>query len=278
MSTKIELRILEDAASFVQNKLRGATPVAAMILGSGWGDVASAFEIKTSIPYSDIPGLGNTGVKGHVGKLHLATVREQEIFIFQGRRHYYEGEGWTPVAIPPFILKSFNVSKVLLTNAAGGLNPTMQPGDVMIIKDHINLMGGNPLLGPHLPCFGERFLDQSAVYDPNLRKLLQQSAERPMFEGVYLALSGPAYETPAEIRLFANSGVDAVGMSIVPEAMLCNGAGLKVGALSCITNLAAGISKVELSHSEVIETTSKTMGKLTNLITRFFGALVGETE
>lgn len=270
MDQLISIQKLESAFQAVTMRWKGIKPIAAMVLGSGWGDVVQAFNIKDSISYTEIPGLGGASVVGHAGKLHLATMNSKEILIFQGRRHYYEGEGWTPVAVPAFLMKKFGVQWALLTNAAGGLNPKFRPGDLMIIRDHINALGDNPLRGPHRPEFGERFIDLTAVYDAGLREKLAQVVGKDTLQGVYVVASGPSYETPAEIKMFAKLGADAVGMSTVPEATLMHGAGIKVCALSCITNLAAGISPQALSHEEVMDISNKSMGRLKDVIERFF--------
>lgn len=272
---------LEVAADAVSTTFPEAKPKFGLILGSGWGDVVSGFTILGELPYGDIPGLGRTGVAGHAGRLLWADSGGVQTFIFQGRRHYYEGEGWTPVAIPPFILKSFGVETVVLTNAAGGIRTDLKPGWLMIIRDHINLIGSNPLIGPHNPDWGPRFPDQSQVYDAKLRHLLHHAgavARVPMAEGVYLAGSGPTYETPAEIKMHRALGADAVGMSTVPEAMLLSAANIRVGAISCITNLASGIGTTPLSHEEVTEATRAAMPRMSAVIAQAWEDLARETS
>ncbi len=257
----------------VKERWPKAKPTHGMILGSGWSDVAEAFEIKEILPYGEIPGLGATGVVGHAGRLVWGVSAGLETFVFQGRRHWYEGEGWTPIALPVFLLKQFGVSTVLLTNAAGGIRKDLKPGDLMVMDDHINMMAANPLLGPHNPAWGPRFPDQSSAYQPALRALLDQAGKAcglQLAHGVYLAGSGPSYETPAEIRAWRTLGADAVGMSTVPEALLANAAGLKVAGLSCITNYAAGISPHALSHEEVTATTQMAMANMKKLILQFW--------
>ncbi len=264
---------LEKAAAYVAKKWKGLNPQCGMILGSGWGEVVEAFNIYKTIPYESIPGLGKTGVVGHSGRLVWGESAGIEALIFQGRRHYYEGVGWTPVALPVYLLKSFGASTVMLTNAAGGIRADLKPGSLMILDDHINAMAANPLLGPHDPIWGARFPDQSEVYDAKLRKLLQRAGKRVKVElasGVYLAGSGPLYETPAEIRAYRAIGADAVGMSTVPEAQLANACGLRVVAMSCISNSAAGISKNPLTHDEVTETTKVTMPRMKSVILQFW--------
>ncbi|MFP6899526.1 MAG: purine-nucleoside phosphorylase [Opitutales bacterium] len=267
---------LSQAQQHLAAKWPGAHPTAALVCGSGWNDLADIFSIREVMPYAEIPGLGATGVEGHAGQLSWAELNGIETFLFQGRRHFYEGVGWTPIAIPIHLAKSFGVSSVLLTNAAGGIRDSFATGDLMILRDHLNFMPGNPLIGPHDSSWGPRFPDQSKVYHTKLRALLQEAAEEcgsPVSEGVYLALSGPTFETPAEIEAFRTLGADAVGMSTVPEAILANAAGLRVAALSCISNLAAGVSPHPLSHEEVAETAAEAMPRMQGVIEAFWPKL-----
>ncbi len=271
---------LDAAADAVHTAFPNARPQCGLILGSGWGDVVIGFNVLGELPYDKIPNMGKTAVTGHAGKLLWAESNGgTQTLIFQGRRHFYEGEGWTPVAIPPFILESFDVRTVILTNAAGGIRPDLKPGMLMIVRDHINFIGSNPLIGPHDSTWGTRFPDQSHVYASDLRHLLHRAgatARVPMAEGVYLAGSGPCYETPAEIRMFKTLGADAIGMSTVPEAILLSAAGIRVGAISCITNLAAGISPTPLSHEEVTEATRLAMPSMTAVIANIWKELAHE--
>lgn len=264
---------LDQALSFIRSRWPKARPTLGLILGSGWSEVVESFTIKDAIPYEEIPGLGKTGVVGHAGRLVLAESSGIETLIFQGRRHFYEGVGWTPIALPVFLIKSLGAKAVMVTNAAGGVRADLKPGSLMIIDDHINFLGANPLIGAHDPVWGPRFPDQSEVYNTKLRKLLAQAgtaAGETLPHGVYLADSGPTYESPAEIRAFRTLGADAVGMSTVPEALLANAAGLKVVGLSCITNLAAGISKQALSHEEVTESTKQAMARMKAVVLGFW--------
>jgi len=267
---------LQPALDAVQAAFPAAKPKIALILGSGWSDVAASFDKLGEMAYADIPGLGAAGVVGHAGKLLWGRASGIETFVFQGRRHYYEGVGWDTVAIPTFLAKACGAAALFLTNAAGGTNPDWRPGDLMVIDDHINMMGVTPLLGRHDPFWGPRFPDQSRVYDRALRALLDRAAAAvsiPLRHGVYLAGTGPTYETPAEIRAWRALGADAVGMSTVPEAMLGNAAGLRVVALSCITNMASGILDQPLTHEEVTETTRVSMANMKNLIQAFWREL-----
>lgn len=275
----MDRRQLEQALARVRATWPDVRPVMGAILGSGWSDVIPAFTTHGALPYEEIPGLGRTGVVGHAGRLVWGEHAGVPTLIFQGRRHYYEGVGWTPIALPIFLLKSLGARAVLLTNAAGGLRPDLPPGRLMIMSDHINLMGDHPLLGPHDPFWGPRFPDQSAVYDVALRAALHRAgraAGESLTEGVYLAGSGPTYETPAEIRAWRTLGADAVGMSTVPEAMLARAAGLRVAGLSCITNWAAGISSQPLSHEEVTETTRLSMARMKAVLLAFWKELAHE--
>lgn len=240
-------------------------PLAGMILGSGWSPVVEAFDIKEEIPYEQLPGLGRPGVRGHAGRLARVAGGGREALIFQGRRHWYEGEGWTPIALPVFVLKHLGAKLLFLTNSAGGIREDFAPGNLMVIEDHINNMGDSPLIGAHDPFWGSRFPDQTAVYDPDLREVMHRAAAATgvaLRTGVYMAASGPVYETPAEIRAYRTMGADAVGMSTVPEAMLGHAAGLRVVALSCITNMASGIGETKLTHEEVTTTARAAMERM----------------
>ncbi len=240
-----------------------------LILGSGWSDVADAFDTLQERSYSDIPVMGGTGVAGHKGRLVLAKAGSGNILIFQGRRHWYEGMGWTPIAFPVYAAIQAGAERVLLTNAAGGVNPQFVPGDLMVITDHINAIGASPLVGNHAAIWGPRFPDLSNTYCPALRTTIHQSArklETAIHEGVYLAAAGPTYETPAEIRMYRRFGADAIGMSTVPEAILAHAAGLSVAAISCITNHAAGVTDAPLDHAEVLEITQRVMPTMTELL------------
>ena len=264
--------LLREAADTVTRRLGAFRPHTAVILGSGWGGAMDAFNERDGLTYSNIPGLGATGVEGHSGRLAVMEGGQRSFLAFHGRRHAYEGVGWTPIAIPVHLARSLGVRTLVLTNAAGGMRPGMVAGDLMAISDHINAMGDNPLIGPHDPLWGPRFPDQSAVYDATLRGLLQAAAttaDIAVSEGVYLAARGPVYETPAEVRTYRQWGADAVGMSTVPEAILGHAAGLRVVGLSCITNLAAGLSSKALSHQEVIEVTRQSKGRMSGLLETF---------
>lgn len=261
----MNMQILEKARVLVRSEFGDQCPVAGLVLGSGWGDVISGFDVVNSIDYERVPGLGAAGVPGHAGRLVLARHAGILTLVFQGRRHFYEGEGWTPVALPIYLLKSFGAEIVLLTNAAGGIRPDLVPGSLMVLGDHINMMGCNPLQGACHSLWGARFPDMSEVYDLGLRHALLNAAainNIPCAEGVYAATSGPCYETPSEVHALQTLGADAVGMSTVPEAILAHAAGIKVGAVSCITNLAAGIGGSALRHEDVVAIAHQNEDKL----------------
>lgn len=272
----MEMHSLQQAVDKLKGLWPDAKPVAGLILGSGWSDVVDSFEVKDSIGYEDIPGLGKPGVVGHSGKLVWAEASGVETFIFQGRRHFYEGEGWTPCALPVYVLKKFGVTAVTLTNAAGVIKEGLKPGDQMIIDDHINNFGTNPLIGEAHEVWGPRFPDQSEVYTKTLRDALDRAAaniDLTIYHGVYLASSGPPYETPAEIRRYKNAGADAVGMSTVPEALLASASGMQVAGISCCTNFAAGISPHPLTHEEVTEATDEAMPRMKKLLAAYWKEL-----
>jgi purine-nucleoside phosphorylase len=265
---------MDEAVSAVQAAWPDAKPELGIVLGSGWGEAVSGFRVQDSLSYKEIPNLGTAGAPGHAGKLIRAELNGTEIFIFQGRRHLYEGEGWTPVVLPVWILKQFGAETVLLTNASGGIREDLKPGSLMVISDHINMLGANPLTGPHNPAFGDRFPDQTEIYSSSLReKLLASGADS---EGVYLATSGPTFETPAEIRAFRALGADVVGMSTVPEAIFANALGLQVAGLSCVCNRAAGLGDEKLSGEDVILTAHETMPRMRAVLSAFAKAFSAE--
>jgi purine-nucleoside phosphorylase len=275
MNTQINPLTLDSAVEAVQKLWPDARPECGLILGSGWGQAVADLK-GLELPYSRIPGFGKPGVMGHAGKLLSATVNGTEVFIFQGRRHWYEGEGWTPVILPLYLLHAFGARVVLLTNAAGGIRNDLKPGSLMAIDDHINMLGSNPLIGPHNPGLGTRFPDQSEVYDKPLReKLLKAGADTT---GVYIATSGPTFETPAEIKQYRSMGADAVGMSTVPEAIIANALDMQVAGLSCICNWAAGISPTKLTHEDVNRVAAEAMPRMKSTINAFLEELANGSE
>ena len=235
------------------SKLR---PTLAIVLGSGFHHALTELRVDKKISYAKIPGFPKPTVSGHAGELFFGHLGKTPVLVLSGRAHFYEGHEMERVTFATSTLAAFGVTDLLLTNAAGGINKNFHVGDFMALTDHINLMGANPLRGaatPGLP----RFVDLTETYDKKLRELLFRAgkiSKLKLQRGVYLAVSGPSYETPAEIRAFTALGADAVGMSTVPEAIVARQCGMKVAAVSCITNLAAGIGKEKLSHAEVLET------------------------
>ena len=270
---------LAKAAEFVHQHWPTAQPRAGLVLGSGWDAAADFFHKRASLSYSVIPGLGAATIAGHSGQLHWCEAFGVETFLFQGRRHFYEGADWTAVATPVYLLKQFGTKILMLTNAAGGLHEKLDAGDLMVLTDHINLMGDNPFIGPHDPAWGPRFPDLSQVYCPRLGKKLErifQSLKIPFHTGVYAALTGPTFETLAEVRMLRALGADAVGMSTVPEAMLAHSAGIRLAAISCIANRAAGLQPCELTHEDVIKTTQAVLPRLRSVLENFWKELPDE--
>jgi len=274
----MNLAMLAQGAQAVRTAFPKAKPAGGLILGSGWRAAAAAFEMQGRLDYCDIPGLGRPTVAGHDGALLWGTCAGLETFVFLGRRHWYEGTGWESVAFPIYLLKAFGASFVVLTNAAGGIRTDLIPGTLMVIDDHINAMGVHPLVGPHDSCWGERFPDLTQVYDADFRRQVACAAERlgqPLAHGIYLATSGPTYETPAEIRAFRAWGADAVGMSTVPEALLAHAAGLRVSAFSFIANRAAGLGDRPLAHEEITATAYNAAPVMGRLLQELWKELAG---
>jgi len=275
MNKQINQLTLDSAVEAIQKQWPDAKPRCGLILGSGWGDGVADLK-GLELPYSRIPGFGKTSVMGHAGKLLATTINGMEVFIFQGRRHWYEGEGWTPVILPIYLLHALGAKTILLTNAAGGIRNDLGPGSLMAISDHINMLGSNPLIGPHNPNLGTRFPDQSEVYNkPLCEKLLKAGADAT---GIYIATSGPTFETPAEIKQYRSMGADAVGMSTVPEAIIANALGMQVAGLSCICNWAAGIGSTKLTHEDVNQVASESMPRMKSTITAFLEELSNGSE
>lgn len=272
---------MQKTLDFINGRTNNFQPKIGIILGSGLGDFASEFE-SVNIPYSEIPGFEKSTVKGHQGNLIFTEIplanhstfrplnsSTKKVVMMQGRFHYYEGHPVQKVVYPVKIMKKLGVETLIITNAAGGVNKEFKPADLMIITDHINFMGTNPLMGENDDTLGTRFPDMSEVYKKDLIKTAKDTAKELGFslrEGVYAAFSGPSYETPAEINMLRTLGADAVGMSTVPEAIVANYCGIKVLGISCITNAAAGDGKTGLSHAEVIETSNIAKEKFNSLL------------
>ena len=256
------------AVDYIRSK-SSIQPQVGVILGSGLGNVVDAVDAGAMIPYGEIPGARASTVVGHQGKMILGRARGIEIAIMQGRVHFYEGYEMDEVMFLSRVLGRLGIKKLIVTNAAGGVNTSYQAGDLMLISDHINFMGVNPLRGPNVEALGVRFPDMSEAYPESLRTIAKEVAAKmnlKLQEGVYLALSGPTYETPAEIRAFRTLGADAVGMSTVPEVIAMSHMGIPVLGISCITNMAAGILKQKLTHQEVMDTTARVQNEFTGLV------------
>ena len=250
--------MLVQTTTFIKNILKenlaGFTPEIGIVLGSGLGELADEY-CEIAIPYSEIPNFEASHVSGHKSRLVFAEINGKKVVMMQGRFHYYEGHPMQKVVFPIKVMKMLGVKTVILTNAAGGVNPAFNPSDLMIITDHINHMNVNPLIGPNDNEMGDRFPDMSEVYTPAYVELTKKIAAKlgiDVQEGVYMAFTGPSYETPAEVKMARIIGADAVGMSTVPEAITAKWAGMDVIGISCICNSAAGVSTVALSHSDVI--------------------------
>lgn len=247
------------AAAYLLEKVT-LRPAVALVLGSGLGDYADTLEDSVKIPYSEIPNFPQPTVEGHTGAFVFGKKQGKAVVVAQGRVHYYEGLPMQEITLPVRVLAAMGVKTLVLTNAAGGVNLGYTPGTLMLIADHINFSGNNPLIGQNLEKFGPRFPDMSDLYTAKLRNAIKIRAKQeqiPLEEGVYLMYSGPNYETPAEIRAFRTLGADAVGMSTVPEALVAGHSGMQVVGVSCITNMAAGVLPVKLSHAEVVETAAR---------------------
>lgn len=246
-------------------------PEIAVVLGSGLGDFANEIRIADTISYTDIEGFPVSTVKGHAGRFVFGYVEETPVVIMQGRVHYYEGYEMSDVVLPTRLMGMMGAKKILLTNAAGGCNPEFKPGDLMIISDHITTGVPSPLIGKNIEELGTRFPDMSEVYSRRLQEVMKVCADEcgiEMRKGVYVQFTGPNYETPAEVRLARSWGADAVGMSTAVEAMAANHMGMEVCGISCITNMAAGISKVQLNHKEVQETADKVADDFKKLVAK----------
>lgn len=257
------------SAQYIEQQLNGFKPEVAIVLGSGLADLAEQILDPISIPYADIPEFPQSTVVGHTGRLVAGTLGGKNVICMQGRFHYYEGHSFEKIAIPLRSFKAIGCESVILTNAAGSLKEDMGPGSIMLITDHINFSGFNPLIGPNDDEIGPRFLDLTQTYDRNIGEQVEKAALKSgltLYRGTYIWVSGPTFETPAEIRAQRTLGADAVGMSTVPEAIVARHCGLKVCAISTITNLAAGLSATNLSHDETLEQGQLAAKRLTTLL------------
>ena len=262
------LETIKTTSKFIQEKSK-YTPEIGLILGSGLGSLADSIEDAEYYDYSDLPNFPISTVEGHAGRLVIGKLSGKIVIAMQGRFHFYEGYSMNEVTFPVKVMKLLGVKTLLVTNAAGAVNTSFKPGDLMVINDHINLSGSNPLIGRNLDEFGVRFPDMSEAYDKKLVALAKDVASSQgidIKEGVYAMMSGPTYETPAEIRMLRAIGADAVGMSTVPEVIIAKHSGMSVVGISCLTNMAAGILEQPLNHEEVIETSNMVKNNFINLM------------
>ena len=259
---------MENSVAFINGKTNNFKPEIGIILGSGLGELADEY-CDIAVSYNDIPNFIKSTVQGHKGRLVFAKINNKNVIMMQGRNHYYEGHSMQEITYPVKIMKALGIKTLILTNAAGAVNESYKPADLMLITDHINHMGSNPLIGPNDNNLGERFPDMTEVYKKNLIELAEKCAVKlgiTLQVGVYWANSGPSYETPAEIKMIRKLGGDAVGMSTVPEAIVANYCGLNVLGISCITNAASSETSGKLSHEEVIDAANKAKVKFKSLV------------
>jgi len=271
----ILLQQLKESIQYVRefSKLR---PRVGLTLGSGLSNFVNVVDVETIVPYKDIPHFAPSTVDGHPGNLILGKIDEVPVVVMQGRIHYYEGHSMERVVYPTRMMAQMGIEKLILTNAAGGIDTKMQPGDFMLIRDHINLTGGNPLIGPNISELGLRFPDMSEAYDREMLERLQSILSRRGIRhsvGVYCGMSGPTYETPAEIHFLRGIGGHAVGMSTVPETIAAKHMGVRVCGISCITNLAAGMTSQKITHEEVKETTQMVEQNFSEFLVEFISDL-----
>lgn len=266
--TNITQATIQEAAAYIRSK-SDITPEIGLILGSGLGILADLIEEGVSIAYNEIPHFPVSTVEGHDGELLVGKIQGRPVIMMKGRFHMYEGYGPEVTAFPVRVMKELGVSSLLVTNAAGGVNTSYKPGNLMVLSDHLNLTGRNPLIGPNDSKLGVRFPDMSEAYSRRLRQVFKDTAAEQgleVQEGVYAGLLGPTYETPAEIRMLRTLGADAVGMSTVSETIVARHAGIEVLGISCITNMAAGILDQPLSHDEVMETADMVRDQFLKLV------------
>jgi purine-nucleoside phosphorylase len=260
----------EASSAALAARLGSFRPKVGLILGSGLGFVADErISDPVYIPYEELPDFPRSTVEGHKGRFVAGMMGETPVLCMQGRFHFYEGYDMAALTLPIRLMSRLGVTDLFLTNAAGGINPTFRPGDLMVIEDHINFLGGNPLRGPNLEEFGVRFSDMTEAWSKDRVDLIKSVGEArgiPLKAGVYLATTGPSFETPAEIRAFRTWGADAVGMSTVPECIVARHCGMTVMGVSCITNAAAGLNDVPLTHEEVAETANKVKDSFADLV------------
>ena len=259
---------MENTINFLKEKIGNFSPEIGIILGSGLGELADEY-CDIAVPYTEIPNFIKSTVKGHKGRLVFAEINNKKVVMMQGRNHFYEGHTMAEITYPVKVMKALGVKTLILTNAAGAVNENFNPSDLMIITDHINFMGTNPLIGANDDTLGERFPDMTEIYKKSLINLAETCGHNlgmKLQKGIYLANTGPSYETPAEIRMARLIGADAIGMSTVPEAIVANYCKMNVLGISCISNAASSHNGTALSHEEVIETTNKAKTSFKKLI------------
>lgn len=269
MTQSAVVQQIQDVVGFLEARLGTRRPDVALILGSGLGGFADRIEDPIVIPYSEIPHFHKPSVEGHVGRIVFGTVRGTSVGVLQGRWHFYEGHSMSSIVIPTRALAALGAHTLFLTNAAGGVNLRFKAGDLMVIEDHLNLMGDNPLTGKDSVMFGPRFPDMSEPYCREAIGSIERAAARlkiSLQKGVYVGLRGPTYETPAEVRMIRTLGGDAVGMSTVPEAIAARHLGMRVAGISVVTNMAAGVQQKALDHAEVQDMAERVTSQLSDLI------------
>jgi purine-nucleoside phosphorylase len=268
-----------EAARYIGAKAQQRAPRLAIVLGSGLGGVADALTDAVEIPYEEIPHFMRSTVEGHAGRLALGSCGGVEVAVMKGRFHFYEGYSMQEATLPIRVFGLMGIRTLVLTNAAGGASDRLEPGSLMLITDHLNLMGDNPLRGPNDERFGPRFPDMTNIYTPELIAVAHEVSREmgiSLKEGVYLGLRGPCYETPAEVRMMRDLGADALGMSTVPEAIVARHMGMKILALSCITNTAAGLTQREIAHEEVMAVGARAGRELAELIIKLAPRLLSQ--
>lgn len=262
---------LTETVNFLKQKTKNK-PRIGVILGSGLGHFVQYMQVEATIPFQDIPNFIPPTVEGHSGNLIFGKIENVNLVVLQGRLHYYEGHSMETVVFPARVMALLGIEILIVTNSAGGYGDGMNAGDFMIIEDHINLMGTNPLMGPNIKELGPRFPDMTEAYDDeliNVAERIFRSQKTFFHRGIYVGVTGPTYETPSEIKMFKSLGGKAVGMSTIPEVIAANHLGIRVAAISCITNLAAGVSQTKLTHAEVTETAKKVEQKFCSFLTEF---------
>lgn len=273
---------INQAASYIRSRITGREPVVGLVLGSGLGDLANEVEDAVTVDFSEVPHFPVSTVEGHAGRFVIGTLEGKTVIVMQGRFHYYEGYPMRKVAAPIYVMRKLGVQTVVITNAAGGMNRAFRPGDLMLICDHLNLTGDNPLIGKNDAELGMRFPDMSEAYSKSYRELAHRLSSQirteeghalELQEGVYSGISGPSYMTPSELKMLARLGGDAVGMSTVGEVIAARHCGLEVLGISCITDMAIGEELEPLSHEQVMEVANRTKPRFTALVKSFVRAV-----